>query len=73
MSVLSASTQKQVEDQLVEDKLIERERLDDLRKKSEQTTTPLFALLVSDGGVNPEDLTRVTANISIIPCFFYFF
>lgn len=67
MSVLSASTQKQVEDQLVEDKLIERERLDDLRKKSEQTTTPLFALLVSDGGVNPEDLTRVTAKITKIP------
>ena len=67
MSVLSASTQKQVEDQLVEDKLIERERLDDLRKKSEQTTTPLFALLVSGGGVNPEDLTRVTAKITKIP------
>lgn len=67
MSVLSASTQKQVEDKLVEDGLIDKAKLEDLRKKAEQNTQPLFSLLVSEGGVNEEDLTRITAKITKIP------
>lgn len=67
MSVLSAATQKQVEDKLVEDSLIDREKLEDLRKKSEKTTVPLFSLLVSEGGINAEDLTRISAQITKIP------
>lgn len=67
MSVLSAATQKQVEEALVADKLIDVDKLEDLRKKSEQTTTPLFSLIVSEGGVNAEDLTRITAKVTKIP------
>ena len=67
MSVLSASTQKQVEDQLVNEGLITREKLEELRKKAEGTTTPLFSLLVNEGGVNDEDLTKTTAQITKVP------
>lgn len=67
MSVLSAATQKQVEDKLVEDKLIERAMLEDLRTKADKDGTPLFSILVSEGGVNAEDLTRVTAKVTKIP------
>lgn len=67
MSVLSASTQKQVEDELVKDNLITREKLEDLRGKAAGTNTPLFSLLVSEGGVDNEDLTKVTARVTKVP------
>ncbi len=67
MSVLSAATQKQVEEELVAQKLVEQGKLDILRAKAEKEGTPLFALLVSEGGVDAEDLTKVTAQITKIP------
>ncbi len=67
MSVLSASTQKQVEDELVKDGLISREKMDELRKKATGTSVPLFSLLVSEGGINSEDLTKTTAKITKVP------
>ncbi len=67
MSVLSAATQQQVEERLAKDGLISTDRLEELRKKAEKDSTPLFALLVSEGGIDPEDLTKVTAQVTKIP------
>lgn len=67
MSVLSATTQKQVEEQLVKEKLLEQAKLAELRTKAEKTGTPLFSLLISDGGINPEDLTKITAQVTKVP------
>lgn len=67
MSVLSASTQKQVEEQLVKDGLISAEKLAELHKKAEKTSTPLFSLLISEGGVDTENLTKITAQVTKIP------
>ncbi len=67
MSVLSASTQKQVEEQLVKAGLINQEKLDELHEKAEKEFAPLFSLLISDGGVNGEDLTKSIAKVTKVP------
>lgn len=67
MSVLSAATQKQVEEELVKQNLIDQSKMDTLRAKAEKENLPLFALLVSEGGVDAEDLTKTTAKVTKIP------
>jgi type IV pilus assembly protein PilB len=67
MSVLSATTHKLVEDELVQQKLITQDKLAELRTKADKSGTPLFSLLVSEGGVDAEDLTKVTAKITKVP------
>lgn len=67
MSVLSAATQKQVEEQLVKDGLLQQEKLEELRAKAKKDGTPLFSLFISEGGVDPEDLTKTTAQVTKIP------
>jgi type IV pilus assembly protein PilB len=67
MSVLSATTHKLVEDELVKQKLLEVGKLNELRTKADKTSTPLFSLLISEGGIDPEDLTKVTAKVTKVP------
>jgi type IV pilus assembly protein PilB len=67
MSVLSATTQEQVEEALVHDGLISKAKVDELKKKSEDGRTPLFSLIVTDGGVSEEDLTKATAQVAKVP------
>src|SRR6185437_14870476 len=67
MSVLSATTQEQVEEALVHDGLISKAKVDELKKKAEDTHTPLFSLIVTDGGVSEEDLTKATAQVAKVP------
>ncbi len=67
MSVLSTTTQKQVEDDLVEQGLITSEALEHLHEQADAEGTPIFSLLISDGGVSEEDLTRTTAKITKVP------
>ena len=67
MSVLSATTQEQVEEALVHDGLITKAKVDELKKKAEDTHTPLFSLIVSDGGISEEDLTKATAQVAKVP------
>lgn len=67
MSVLSATTQEQVEEALVHDGLISKTKIGELRKKADETHTPLFSLVVSEGGISEEDLTKATAQVAKIP------
>lgn len=67
MSVLSATAQKQVEKQLVDSGLITAERLEELRKKATENKSPLFALLVSEGGISNEDLTKAISIVTNVP------
>ncbi len=67
MSVLSATAQTQVEDKLVEDKILTRADLSELKKQSKDTATPLFGLLVTSGKVTNEQLTKTVAQVSKIP------
>ncbi len=67
MSVLSATSQKQVEDILVEQKLLTREELDNIRAKAIKDHTPVLGLLVSEGHITNEDLTKAIANVTKVP------
>lgn len=67
MSVLSATAQTQVEDKLVEDKVLTREDLSQLKVEAKEKGTPLFGLLVSSGKVSNEQLTKATAHVTKVP------
>lgn len=67
MSVLSASTEQQVEEKLVNDGLITKEKLAVLKTKAAQDKTPLLTLLVSEGHISNEDLTRTIARVTNVP------
>ena len=67
MSVLSATTQEQVEDVLVSDGLISKAKIEDLKKKAIDSRAPIFSLLVSDGGISEENLAKATAQVAKIP------
>lgn len=67
MSILSATAQKQVEEDLVEQGLVTDEQLTELHKKSEAENTPIFSLLISEGLISEEDLTRTNAKIAKVP------
>lgn len=67
MSVLSATTQQQVEEKLVENKLLPQEKLDEIKDKAEKAGTPLFSLLVSEGHISNEMLTKTIAHVTKVP------
>lgn len=67
MSVLSAATQKEVEETLVKNKLIDSAKLNELRGKASKEKTPLFGLLVAEGHISDEDLTKTIAHVSKLP------
>ncbi len=67
MSVLSAANQKQVEANLVIDGYIDQKKLDVAKTKSKNAAQPLFSLLVKDGLVSDEALTKVVAKINRVP------
>lgn len=67
MSVLSASVQKEVEKAIVEQGILSPEDFSKIRDEAEERNTPLFSLLVSEGHVSNEDLTRTIAQVTEVP------
>jgi type IV pilus assembly protein PilB len=67
MSVLSVSSQQQIEDELISGKLIDSEKLAELKKKANADHAPLLGLLVQSGVVSNEDLTKTIAHINKVP------
>ncbi len=67
MTVLSTTIQHQVEDSLVKNKLITSQELTDLRSKGEKQNIPLLGLLVSEGHITNEQLTKTIAHVTKVP------
>ncbi len=67
MSVLSATTQTQVEETLVTDKVLTRQELKELKDQADKAKTPLFNLLVTSGKVSNEQLTKTIAHVTKMP------
>ena len=67
MSVLSAETQSKVESALVEQGLISAEKLEELKKKADKEKQPFFSVLINDGHISDEDLTKTIAHASGVP------
>ena len=67
MSVLLADTRKQVEDLIVKKGLIKAQELDNLRAKAVADDTPFLTLLVDEGHISTEELTKAIAQITKVP------
>jgi hypothetical protein len=68
MSVLlSENTQQQIEDELVKEGLISTDKLELYRAKAKQANEPLFALLIKEGAVKDEELSRASAKVNQLP------
>ena len=67
MSVLSASAQRQVEEELISGGLLTKESAKELRQKAENNHVPFISLLVQDGVVTDEALTKTIAHVTKVP------
>lgn len=67
MNVLSAASQKEVEQTLVKDGYISQSALERAKKKAEEDAKPFFASLVEGGEVPNEVLTKVMAKVNKVP------
>ena len=67
MSVLSLSTEQQVEQSLVQSNLISAAKLDEVKREAKEKSIPLFSYLMQQGIISDEDLTKVTAKVNHIP------
>lgn len=67
MSVLSAEAQKQVEEKLIAEELISAAELNELKNKADAENMPFMGMLVNDGKVSNEHLTRIIAKVTNVP------
>lgn len=67
MSILSAATQKQVEDKLVSDGLLTANELENLRSQAKNKQESLLGHLVNSGHITDEQLTKMMAFVSKVP------
>lgn len=67
MSVLSDATRSQVEKELVTEGLLSLQKLDELKNQAAKDKTPFFSLLVQEGIVTNEDLTKAIATVTKVP------
>lgn len=67
MSVLSATTQQQVETLLVSQGMLTAEKLATAREAADKEGTPLFTYLIKNKLVNEEQLTKIHATITKVP------
>jgi type IV pilus assembly protein PilB len=67
MSVLSTAAQKQVEETLVKDGVLSKEKLAELKAAAEKESTPLLSFLVSGGHVTDEAMTKTIAHVTKVP------
>lgn len=67
MSVLSTAAQKQVEETLVKDGVLTKEKLAELKAAAEKESTPLLSFLVTGGYVSDEAMTKTIAHVTKVP------
>ena len=67
MNVLSPTTQEHVEEKLVEQGLISQTKLDEIKAEAQQSGQPILTLLLEEGHITDEDLTKTLAQVSNVP------
>jgi uncharacterized iron-regulated protein len=63
MNVLTPTAQQHVEDELVKDGIITKEKLHEIKEKAKTSNEPAFSLLINEGNVNDEQLTKALAAL----------
>jgi type IV pilus assembly protein PilB len=67
MNILLPTVQQQVEEVLVSDGLLTDTQLEKLKDKAARSHQPLFGLLLKEGHINDEQLTKTLAVVSKVP------
>ena len=67
MSILSLTSEQQVEEILVSSGLIDSQKLKQLSEEARTQKVPLFSYLIKNGLLTDEDLTKVTAKATHVP------
>ncbi|HUS25760.1 MAG TPA: GspE/PulE family protein [Nevskiaceae bacterium] len=67
MSVLSTAAQKQVEETLIKNGVITADHLAELKDKAEKDSQPFLSVLVGEGKVSDEALTKAIAQATKVP------
>ena len=67
MSVLSTAAQQQVEETLVKDGVLTKDKLTELKAAASKESTPLLSFLVSGGHVSDESMTKTIAHVTKVP------
>lgn len=67
MSVLSSTTQRQVEEKIVADGMLTDAKIKDLKSLASNNNVPFFSLLVREGHLSDEDLTKTVAHVNKLP------
>jgi type IV pilus assembly protein PilB len=67
MSVLSATSQQQLEDMLVQSGMLGADKLAEARAKATRESQPLFSYLVKHNYITDEQLTKANATITKVP------
>lgn len=67
MTILSPDTEKNVEKSLVSDGLLTAVELDEYKNKAKASGQPIFALLMQEGRINDEQLTKALADANNLP------
>ncbi len=64
---MSSVVQKQVEKAIVEQGLLTPEKFREIQEEAKQKTTPLFSILISEGFLTNEALTKTIAHVTKMP------
>lgn len=67
MNVLTPTTQKQVQDELISNDVISQDELAQIQSRAKASNQPLFGLLVKGGRVSDEQMTKALASVNKIP------
>ncbi len=67
MNVLSATTQEKVEEILLADGIMTEVEMENLKDRSAKNSEPLFSILLSEGHVSDEQLTKALAQVNSLP------
>ncbi len=67
MNVLTPTAQQRVEDMLVEEGVLTPEKLADIKVKAKRANEPVFSMMIKEGHVSDEQLTKALAAVSNVP------
>src|SRR5579862_2651255 len=67
MSILSPATQDLIEEKLIKDGLITAEEIKALKSDAERSHQPVLKLLMAEGHITDEELTKILAEANKVP------
>lgn len=67
MNIISPDTQQHLEETLVADGVLSKEKLHEIKSKAAATSQPVFGMLMQEGHLTDEQMTKTLAKVSKVP------